>query len=182
MSRTYSKRIYCVPIPAHQTKQLLEGEGPVIVLVVLGEHVLKLLGPEPALTIISPGITAMLDGQISTNQQRVELGTTADNHNPTDLRLVNRANIDAEQGVRNPRVRQTRGIREAAVDDEHRYQREDEIKPQLAEPDKGVPGVDFAIVVAVPEPHMLLEDSLGGRGTPIKSVVFLLQHPFSQHW
>ena len=53
-------------------------------------------------------------------------------------------------------MRKSRRIREVDIDNQHGHKREEDIKPQLAETDVCVPGVDLAVWVTVPEEDVLL--------------------------
>lgn len=78
----------------------------------------------------------------------------------TNLRLMNSRNIDPKQRIREPGIRESGGIREAAVDDENGEQREENVEPEFSEPDVRVVGGDYAVAVSVPEDDVLLHDGL----------------------
>ena len=55
---------------------------------------------------------------------------------------------------------EARRVREVEVDDEDGEEREENVEAQLAEARVGIPRPDDAVVVAVPEQDVLLEDGL----------------------
>ena len=79
--------------------------------------------------------------------------------------LVNPAHINPKQRIGNIGVSQPGRVGEANVDDEDGKEGEDEVEAELAEAAEGVPGVDLAVVVAVPEEDVLLEDGLPFGGS-----------------
>lgn len=77
---------------------------------------------------------------------------------------MNTPHVHAEPRVRKIRIRQPRRVRKVDVDDEYREKREEDVEPQVAEAAVGVPWVDGAVGVAVPEEDVLLEDRLFAGG------------------
>lgn len=73
------------------------------------------------------------------------------------------AHVDAEQRVGPVRPGQAGRIRKVEVDDEYGEQREEAVEAEVAEAQVRVPGVDGAVVVAVPEEDVLLQDGLERR-------------------
>lgn len=118
---TPTNRVHDAALTLQKGPDVAEGEV-VAAVGVLGEHVLELLGQEPALEVIGARVAAVLV-------------------------LVDFRNIDAEEGVRQPARR--RRVREVAVDDKHGDEREQQAKPQFVETGEGVPRPDHAVVVLV---------------------------------
>lgn len=69
---------------------------------------------------------------------------------------MNTIHINPKPRIRHIRMRKSRRIREIDIDNQHSHKREEDIKPQLAETDVRVPGVDLTVCVAVPEEDVLL--------------------------
>lgn len=72
------------------------------------------------------------------------------------LCLVDAADEQPKPQVGNVRVCQSRWVGESSVDYYHGEEGEQDAEAELAEANVGVPGVDLAIAVAVPEEDVLL--------------------------
>ena len=73
---------------------------------------------------------------------------------------MNTRNVNPEKWVWDPRICHSSWVRETDVDDQHRDEREENIKAKLAEPNPGVSRPDLTVAVAVPVEDMLLQRRL----------------------
>lgn len=73
---------------------------------------------------------------------------------------MDRADIDPEERIWEIGVTKASRIGEVDIDDEHGKERKQNIEAQFAKPNISVPWIDLAVVVAVPEQDVLLEDGL----------------------
>ena len=75
---------------------------------------------------------------------------------------MNPIHIYPEPRIRKIRMRQASRICEAQINNQHGQDGEEKVESQFPESEVRIPGVDLAIVIAVPEENVLLQWSLGG--------------------
>lgn len=76
------------------------------------------------------------------------------------LCFMDRADIDPEERIGEIGVAHASRVGEVEVDDEHGNERKQNVEAQFAKSDIGVPWKDLAVLVAVPEQDVLLENGL----------------------
>ena len=94
---------------------------------------------------------------------------------------MNVRDVDAEEGVRQPARR--RRVREITVDDQHGHQSQEVPEAQLAKPDEGVPGPDYAVVVLRNKSvdALVLASSGERMSDRIEELAMLLQYLFKAY-
>lgn len=135
----YAKRVDGDAVSRYHVPKLPGRQCSLISVVPLGEHVLKGLGNEAALSVVGARVGTMLGLMHATNEQ-------------------------PEPRVGKIRVRKSRRIRKAGVDDEHGEERKCEAEAELSEAAIRMPEVDLAVAVSVPEEDMLLQHRLYSKG------------------
>jgi len=125
-------RIDSTPMTVGHAEQFLQLEGAVIVFVPLGKEILEELRNESPFRVIDTTVGPMLG-------------------------FVYTVDIDSEKGVREPRMGETRGVREVEVDDEDCKNREQDIEAKLAEADVCIVRPDHSVAVSVPKEDVLLK-------------------------
>lgn len=143
------------PLPLQDLPDVPDSEV-VAALRVLGKYVLELLRQEAALGVVCARVAAVLV--------------------PVDT-----GQVDAEEGVRQPARR--RRVREITVDDQHGHQSQEVPEAQLAKPDEGVPGPDYAVVVLRNKSvdALVLASSGERMSDRIEELAMLLQYLFKAY-